>query len=834
MRFRSRSIRAKVVALLLVPLVSLISLWTYTTAVSVHQVWSLTQLSAQYTWFGTPADDLSRAVQDERRAAVAFAAAPLGRGDLVTLHRAEQATDQAAGVFTAHAKDRHKLHGLSSAQFDALSGVLQEIEYIQSGRAQVEQHTLDWSQVYLDYTGAQSPFFTLRLALSTMPVGNLTRQTGDLIELVRAREYISEEDALMAGARAAGSFSQAQFQQFLTAAAGEQLLYQVHEAQLPADEAQLFEQFTGGTEYIALTNLENRVSDLGQTASVRDISAVSWQTTLNTTLQDLSAIDVQAAALAGAEARSYALGVISQQGIVGAVGLLAVLLSLLVSVRVGRSLVRELVGLRDSAFDLAGQRLPQVMRRLREGERVDLATEVPQVEAGDTRGRDEIAQVGRAFNAVQRAAVEAAVEQAELRRGIAAVFVNLARRSQALLSRQLTLLDEMERRAEQPDELADLFRLDHLTTRMRRHAEGLIILSGAAPGRSWRRPVRVLDVVRAAVGEVEDYARVRVHRMPPVAVVGGAVSDVVHLIAELVENATVFSPPRTQVRIQGEEVANGFVLEIDDRGLGMGEEALAAANERLSSSGDFDLGDTDRLGLFVVSRLSGRHGIRVSLRRSPYGGTTAVVLLPRELLTAAVARSSDVRVEETSEHVLPAARMRLGRELPQSAPQLTAHSGSGGPRPAPVEDDGTGGLPRRRALTSRADGYLAAREKAPASAASAAPTPAPAAAPSVVSELLPRRIRQASLAPQLREAAERRRAGDPAPDAPPARERSPEEVRATFSSYQRGVSRGRGAAVPPPEPPEPSRPSQQPRSSQPSESSEPSQTGTAPAEGPVR
>ena len=141
--------------------------------------------------------------------------------------------------------------------------------------------------------------------------------------------------------------------------------------------------------------------------------------------------------------------------------------------------------------------------------------------------------------------------------------------------------------------------------------EGLIIISGSAPGRNWRRPVRILDVVRAAVGEVEDYARVLVHRMPPVAVVGGAVSDVVHLVAELVENAAVFSPPHTQVRIQGEEVANGFVLEIDDRGLGMGEEAMAAANTRLATGGDFDLADTDRLGLFVISRLSARHGVRV-------------------------------------------------------------------------------------------------------------------------------------------------------------------------------------------------------------------------------
>ena len=835
MRFRSRSIRAKLIALLLVPLVSLCALWSYTTVTSVSQVWSLMQVNSEYTYFGTPADDLSRALQDERRAAVAYTAAPLGQGDQTTLTKAEAATDKYADLVDARAADRSKVGGLNATERSALTGVVQEILIVRDARVGIAEHDLDWTEVYNTYTAAQDPFFTLRLALTDLSAGNLARNAADLVELVRAREYISEEDALMTGARAIGGFDQSELQEFLTAASGEQLLFQVHAGQLPPAQSTLYEQFISGNQYNLLTNLETEVSDLGTTQRIGNIDAAVVQSTYDTSLADLSQIDLKAASLAGADARNYAIGVISEQGVVGAIGLIAILLSLLLSLRIGRGLARDLVGLRDSAFELAGARLPSVMRRLREGEQVDLATEVPQVAAGESKGRDEIAQVGRAFNAVQRAAVEAAVEQAELRRGIAAVFVNLARRSQALLHRQLTLLDEMERRADQPEELADLFRLDHLTTRMRRHAEGLIILSGAAPGRSWRRPVRVLDVVRAAVGEVEDYARVRVHRMPPIAVVGGAVSDVIHLVAELVENATVFSPPHTQVRIQGEEVANGFVLEIDDRGLGMGEEAMTAANDRLAASGDFDLGDTDRLGLFVISRLSVRHGIRVALRKSPYGGTTAVVLLPRELLTEVAPRTAeagdttDVRAEPTSEHVLPAARMRLGRELPQGAAVLSGPGALGGPRPAPVDEDETGGLPRRRAaLPSRADSYLASREAgvpAPAAPAVSAAPPVAAVPPAEaqVASLLPRRVRQANLAPQLREAAERKRAGAPAADEPTARERSPEEVRSTFSSYQRGLSRGRGAAVPRPIVPT-------------TDISTPDdmQTSTAPVEGPVR
>jgi anti-sigma regulatory factor (Ser/Thr protein kinase) len=269
------------------------------------------------------------------------------------------------------------------------------------------------------------------------------------------------------------------------------------------------------------------------------------------------------------------------------------------------------------------------MRRLSGGEQVDVETEVPRLEYD----KNEIGEVGQALNTLQRAAVEAAVKQSELRDGVSEVFVNLARRSQVLLHKQLTLLDTMERRTEDTDELADLFRLDHLTTRMRRHAEGLVILSGAAPSRQWRKPVQLMDIVRAAVAEVEDYERIEVRRLPRVAVTGPAVADLTHLVAELLENATVFSPPHTAVQVVGERVANGFTLEIHDRGLGMAAEALLDANLRLAETPEFELSDTDRLGLFVVSRLAQRQNVRVSLQPSPYGGTTAVVFIPDALLT---------------------------------------------------------------------------------------------------------------------------------------------------------------------------------------------------------
>ncbi|MBF9070209.1 sensor histidine kinase [Streptacidiphilus fuscans] len=857
MRFRRRSIRAKITALLLVPLTALTALWAYTSVQSVSQVWGLMRVSSDYQWFGTPADTLSRALQDERRAAVAYTAASLsadGRpttppaAELSALRQAEAATDAASAAFTRHANDRGHRSGLNAAELSTLGLIDTELKGLALERQAINGNYQGWYSVYAWYTVGQDPFFQFRLQLSDVSGGDLARTAQNLIEIVRAREYLSREDAIEVGAHFQGTLDDQQYQEMLSTGATQQLLLQVHTEELPSSIAALYTPYLSSSDYFELQALQSDAAQLGAAQALNRLSYQQWQQSVGVNLSRLSDIDQQAAQLAGQQATSYAMRVIWQDGIAGALGLLAVIATIVISLRIGRRLVRELVELRNGAFELAGVRLPSVMRRLHDGEKVDVAVEAPPL-ATPSGGRpskgkhadgshDELAQVGRAFNAVQRAAIEAAVEQAELRRGISAVFVNLARRSQALLHRQLSLLDEMERRAEDPGELDDLFKLDHLTTRMRRHAEGLIILSGAAPGRTWLRPVRVLDVVRAAVGEIEDYARVRVHRMPPVAVVGGAVSDLVHLLAELVENATVFSPPHTQVRIQGEEVANGFVLEIDDRGLGMGEEPLAAANDRLATGGDFDLGDTDRLGLFVVSRLAARHDVRVSLRRSPYGGTTAVVLLPHALLTPAPPRPGDADVsgvEATGEQVVVPQLTRVARELTPAGRTRPVLEGDrsgldasdrpalGGPRPhGPESEDGDGvgltapRLPRRRRTDARREVVREAPREVRQDVRSETRSDLRhdvldedvladeillrSDTETAVAPALPRRVRQANLAPQLRSALEPDSASRPAAPAVDQVERTPEQARAVFASFQRGLARGRAAADPAPAP----------------------------------
>ncbi|MFD0392894.1 ATP-binding protein [Streptomyces nogalater] len=397
----------------------------------------------------------------------------------------------------------------------------------------------------------------------------------------------------------------------------------------------------------------------------RGVTAESWDSAAATALDELGTLDDQASDRYQDRMRPVAVGVIAKAAVVGLLGLIALLVSVVLSIRIGRALIRDLRQLRLEAHEASGVRLPSVMRRLSAGEQVDVETEVPRLEYD----KNEIGEVGQALNTLQRAAVEAAVKQAELRAGVSEVFVNLARRSQVLLHKQLTLLDSMERRTEDTDELADLFRLDHLTTRMRQDAEGLVILSGAAPSRQWRRPVQLMDVVRAAVAEVEDYERIEVRRLPRVAVTGPAVADLTHLVAELLENATVFSPPHTGVQVVGERVANGFTLEIHDRGLGMTAEALLDANLRLAETPEFELSDTDRLGLFVVSRLAQRQNVRVSLQPSPYGGTTAVVFIPDALLTEDVPDTNG-------------AGFRLDRDRPgNGGEQALGRSGGRSPEP---------------------------------------------------------------------------------------------------------------------------------------------------------
>ena len=464
-----------------------------------------------------------------------------------------------------------------------------------------------------------------------------------------------------------------------------------------------------------------------------------------------------------------------------AAGLIVVIAALILTGSFARRLSHDITGLAVTARRLADEQLPQQLERRRAGDRTAQAGTQPSPADGaalDPAPRTtEIADAVAAIASLQRTAISAADAEAGLRDGLRQVFVSLGRRNQSLLQRQLRLIDTLEQKASNPAALADLFTLDHLTTRMRRHAESLTILSGAAPGRTWTDPVPVIDVIRAAVAEIEDYKRVTVFTKYEDAIMGPAVADMIHMLAELVENATLFSPSTSRVEVRAERVANGFAIEIDDRGLGITPDQLAEINQQLAEPPDFDLANADRLGLFVAGRLAARHGIRVSLRPSPFGGTTAIVLMPNSIVVAPAEPDA----------ALPPVPARLDLQ-PAEALALTAGQGTAiatGPATPPDQ------------AASPADRSLSVAQRPDAAPDAAARASQPGAG---TYRGLPRRTRQASLSPHLRDSPAADHPAQTGAAAAQAGSREPEQARDLAASLQSGWLRGRGAEVPDAEP----------------------------------
>ncbi|MGA5067005.1 nitrate- and nitrite sensing domain-containing protein [Streptomyces exfoliatus] len=676
MRFRGKSIRRKIVALLLVPLVSLTGLWVFATALTGREADQLLDVGYIVDKVGYPLEDTARVIQLERRQSLIYLADPRGSETLGSLRETRLATDRQIARIRANAADPGVREEMRPVTAQRLTSLLEALDGLASLRRSVEKRDIGRMQALDFYNRLVDPCYSFLITLHALENVEMDKQGRALVGITRARELLSREDALVLSALVADRVTAQEIREISDLIANREQFYEVNLELLPAAERVRFEQYWRSPDTRPLRTAENAIIAAGPTDSPRAVTPAYWQDHASPVLDDLARENTAAGDRYQDRVQPAAYSVLLKAGVAGVLGFLALLASIVISVRVGRELVRDLRRLQKEAQEVSGVRLPSVMRRLAAGEQVDVGTEVPHLAYGE----DEVGQVGQALNTLQRAAVEAAVKQAELRRGVSEVFVNLARRNQVLLHRQLTLLDTMERRTEDTDELADLFRLDHLTTRMRRHAEGLVILSGAAPSRQWRKPVQLMDVVRAAVAEVEDYERIEVRRLPRLGVGGPAVADLTHLIAELLENATVYSPPHTAVQVLGERVANGFTLEIHDRGLGMNADALLDANLRLAETPEFELSDTDRLGLFVVSRLAQRQNVRVSLQTSPYGGTTAVVFIPAALLTDAPATQG--------------AGFRLDRKTLEQKPLE---------RTDPADDGtiGAGTLPTRRPALAR-------------------------------------------------------------------------------------------------------------------------------------
>src|SRR5271166_1592735 len=676
---RSRSIRLRIYFLVAIPLVAMVGLIAYVVGTSISNAISLDRAPNLVNAVAIPAANFGTYVQAERAAAVVYLFQPTA-ANLQAYDTAIAATDKARPAFTAAMTSQATASSETASGVKAINGIVAGLSQLPTLRNGVKARVLsplDALAAYSQGLTAETRLFLIQTE-SVVVTDQLSQAIG-LIATVQAREQISQEDALLAGMLAGHRMTQKDRLAFTDMAATRQADAAYADYVLsPANLATYNASMAGsGPMQQNLTNIEQAIA-AGTPVTQLPITQAQWQTLGGDLLQDdyNGGVAVAKAVLVADHQISHSAWV--RVVVTSAIGLLGLLLTILVSTLVARGIIRRLGGLETSALTLAEKQLPDVVARLRRGENVDVNAEAPPLRVGG----DEIGRVGQAFDLVRQTAVRAAVEEARLRQGLNDVFRSLARRSQSLLHRQLTLLDQMERRATDPEALDDLFRLDHLTTRMRRHAEGLVILAGAPPGRGWSSPVRMVDVMRGAIAEVEDYARVSVATRSQAALAGSAVADVIHLLAELIENATTLSPPYTSVRVSGDTVANGFAIEVEDRGLGMSPPRLAELNDRLANPPEFNPSDSEQLGLFVVSQLAKRHGIRVTLKASPYGGTSAIALIPRHLVVTEEAFRTGLPGEPAS--VAMAQLTANGNHA--AAAELTAQGGSGLP-------ELSGGLP---------------------------------------------------------------------------------------------------------------------------------------------
>jgi signal transduction histidine kinase len=626
MRTRNWSIRSKIIALVTVPLVAFLALWIFATTLTAGPAFNLLHARTLVNEVGNPGIDLVGQLQRERLFSVEYLS---GNGPVPkTLADQREATDRVAAVFRRTATGAAVLNAASEALRNRIAQITTELDSLEGNRAHIDRREVDAVGAQNFYNQVIDGAFEMFAACATFADESIDRELRALTTVGNGEEYLGRVDSLVAGATVSGSLNGDMRDEMLQDIGTARYLLTQGIDDMTATERTEWVQLSASNGFLQLNHMLDELVQGSKVDAAPPVPSSTFRPVYVSVGAQVRLFENQATDSLAHRATPLAVGVLVRLGLAAVLGLLALLISIIVSVKIGRSIVGRLRRLRAEAQEMADERLPAVVGRLQRGEAVDVDVETPPLEYG----KDEIGQLGNAFNDVQRTAVQSAVEEAGVRRGINEVFLNIARRSQTLLHRQLALLDKMERRETEPQELEDLYRVDHLATRMRRHAEDLVILAGAAPGRGWRNPVPVIDVVRGAISEVEDYKRVDIRSVEQSAILGRAVGDVIHLLAELLENAASFSPPHTRVQVSGQVLPNGYAIEIEDRGLGMTPEAIDEANRRLLEPPDFDPSDSARLGLFVVAQLASRHGIRVSLRQSPYGGVTAIVLVGGELV----------------------------------------------------------------------------------------------------------------------------------------------------------------------------------------------------------
>jgi hypothetical protein len=600
-------------------------LWAFAAYVTVGEGVSLAWLAILEQRVAKPTEALVAALQEERRLSVEYTAAGVLSGRS-TLDDARRMTDDAI------LKQRNGLESflgrwsISGKSETRLRELLQALQTLPSQRAVLDTGRIGRTTVAQYFTDLIQLGFDVYESYTALDDSDIVYAANNILLLTQTQEIISREDALISGVLGANDFEEADRQGFAELVGAQRFLSRQISERLPEPDRTDFAQALSGPamQALRLIELEISMSPTGRAPA----ALAEWRAAVGPAIDAVRGLVILFSDRTVQRSRPAAVWIIVRLILAAGLGLIAVIASIWFTVRTVRRWQKQLAELRVAALDLAHRRLPRVVDLLRRGEDVDVAEMAPPLASGT----GDVGEVGRAFNAVQQTAIQATVDQAELKRSVRDIFLSLAHRIQALVHRQLKLIDSMERQAATDRELASLYRIDHLATRMRRNAENLIVLAGMPPGRTWRAPVPVMDVIRSALSEVEEYPRVKLRAADAATLLGRAVGDVIHLLAELMDNAVSFSPPHANVYVTGIALHDGYLIEIEDRGLGMTEDDLMTANTQIAAPPEFQLTSTVRLGFFVVGRLAQRYGIRVVLRPSPSHGVTAAVVLPLSVL----------------------------------------------------------------------------------------------------------------------------------------------------------------------------------------------------------
>jgi signal transduction histidine kinase len=643
-------VRSRLVLLIIIPTVAAVVFGGVSIASGIQSAQSYQRVENLATLYAK-VTGLAQALQDERQDAVTYIVLGLngGRQAAITPHPPTAASYQ-LGVLTS---DATRTAAAASQVSAALRGIGSSYPALaQQDAARAATVISDLPDLLTAATKTKLPALVViqeydNAISSLLAIDNevaVSSSDSTLAETVRAasllsqiKEEAAEQRAILTSALSPslvglGVFGPSQLSAITTAQAEQVGNAAEFDAAATASQRALYNNALSGTTVArALAEQQQAINDSTSAKPLSTDPTIADAVAGGAYVQgSLRTVERRLVDSIIARSRSLRDRAITYTIVSGIVVLLLLALALILTVIVGRSLVRPLQRLRRGALQVAGISLPEAVRRMNESDGAAVSLDVQPI---DVDSADEIGEVARAFDQVHREALRLAANEAALRGNVNAMFVNLSRRSQSLVERQIRLIDELEQGEQDAERLSSLFQMDHLATRMRRNSENLLVLAGHDVARRWNQPVSLVDVLRAAVSEIEQYERVTLNVQPGISVRGQAVSDVVHLTAELVENATAFSPADSPVSIVGHLLNSGGVLvEIADQGVGMGADEMAHANWRLDNPPVVDVAVSRRMGLFVVARLAFRHGIRIRLRTAPSGGLNALVWLPDEVV----------------------------------------------------------------------------------------------------------------------------------------------------------------------------------------------------------